>query len=187
MENNDFSKLTELWQEATPSKQSAPQLAQLQKKQQRQRWFMLMNAGFELVVLLFVSYFWISESAAGAALPELLWLGFVTLWGWVLFVVISFSRWRSLQAIKSGALSHSIALHTKLLQQSMFRWRLSVAATALFTVVFVVFTLYQCGSGSCSATYWVRYTVAFAVLLLALLYFEWRARGDRRACQELME
>jgi len=46
-------------------------------------------------------------------------------------------------------------------QQSMFRWRLSVAATVLFTVVFVVFTMYQCGSGSCSATYWVRYTVAF--------------------------
>ncbi|RUO29487.1 hypothetical protein [Aliidiomarina sanyensis] len=180
MKNDDLDELSALWQEQAPKAQL--NLTDLQRKYRKHRWLMRFNLVIEPMLLVIVTSLAVWGLLSGETLHKTLWIAVLVIWGWVLFVPLTVSRWRSFRLMKSKSLRESVDDHIHLLDQEILRWRLSFYATGTLLVVLLALTVWTFISELHAYPLWVE-MIVFAGLILLMAFF----RKRRQACEVLRE
>ncbi|MCF2858764.1 hypothetical protein L1286_14860 [Pseudoalteromonas sp. SMS1] len=169
MDNNEFEQLSSLWQSS--EEKTMPHMDKLLKRHKRQSFILKINILIELAAILAVSYMFILSFFQNMSLIKQLWVGFATVWGMSLFVLMSKSRLSSLKHLKSAQLSTSLEAHRRLIKNEIFRWSLSIKATWLFMFAFTVFGITKCYFTSCTGNEGTQFAISFIVLSVAQAFF----------------
>ncbi|CUS47347.1 MAG: Protein of unknown function (DUF2721) [Idiomarinaceae bacterium HL-53] len=139
MSKDNLDELTNLWQSEAPETQLDTKA--LKKRYRLQRWLMGFNVVSEIVMLVVASIVLVWLVVTEASWHTLLWVGFVTLWGWGLFLQLNLSRWRSFNLMKNKAVYEMIQEQVKLVEQELLRWKISFYGTLGLLVVYAALAL----------------------------------------------
>ncbi|MBQ4812436.1 hypothetical protein J8M20_13850 [Pseudoalteromonas luteoviolacea] len=178
MDNNEFEQLSSLWQ--STEQKSLPHMDKLIKRHKRHGFILKLNIVIECVAILAVSSLFLMSLIEKASLIKQIWVGFATIWGITLFVLMSKSRLSSLKHLKSEQLSSSIEAHKKLLKNEIFRWDLSIKATCIFVIAMSVFAISKCVFAPCDADSGLHIVISFLVLGVAQSVFFVKRRAAKR-------
>jgi len=133
MKHDDLSDLSALWQSSAPTLKL--DIAAAQRRYRWQRWLMRFNAVVELLAMLLASGITLWSFGADLPLVPAIWIPLLTVWGWVLFIPLNRSRWRSFNLMKSKSLHDSLQDHIRLTEQEIFRWRVSLVGTMVLVLM----------------------------------------------------
>ncbi|ESP93683.1 hypothetical protein [Pseudoalteromonas luteoviolacea] len=180
MDNKEFEQLSSIWQSA--EQKELPEMDTLLKRHKRQHLVLKVNFCIELVAILAVSVFFVVSLFKGFDLIKQLWVGFATVWGITIFVLMNKSRLSSLRQLRSEQISTSIEVHSKLIKNEIFRWTLSVKATWIFVAALMVFAIARCYFLNCTISDLLNIGISFLVLLASIVFF---ARKNKKAKEVL--
>ncbi|TQF70745.1 hypothetical protein [Pseudoalteromonas luteoviolacea] len=185
MDNNEFEQLSSLWQSSEDK--SLPHMEKLLKRHKRQSFILQLNILIELSAILAVSYLLLLSFLENMPLIKQAWIGFATLWGISLFILMSKSRLSSLKHLKSAQLSTSLEAHIKLIKNEIFRWELSIKATWIFAVAFGAFIGSECYFSTCANNDLLHIGLSFIVLLVAQVFFVRKGKTAQKVLRTLTD
>lgn len=138
MSQDDFSDLKQLWQTEKPAK--TVNIAALTRRYARQRFMMIANLMLELLLLIATTLLAIWLAFDSEQFSSFVFVTFMCIWGWLLFIPLTISRWRSFHMLKTAAINESVTQHLEILRQTQLRWKVCGIATA-FLALTVIFLL----------------------------------------------
>lgn len=183
MDNNEFEQLSSLWQ--STEKKPQPHMDQLLKRHKRQSAILKFNVCFEALAILSVCYLLVWAYIEGKGLLELVWIGFVTFWAIVIFVLTVKSRLDSLNQLKSENISTSLEVHKKLLRNEIYRWTLYAKGTWIFILGFGLFNLSICYSDVCQINNFALEGGLLLGLLASIAFYIFRNRKAKEVLKTL--
>ncbi|KZN30025.1 hypothetical protein N480_03515 [Pseudoalteromonas luteoviolacea S2607] len=185
MDNNEFEQLSSLWQSA--EQKSLPHMDQLIKRHKRHSIVLKVNIAIEFLAVLAVSCFFVFSFIEKMPVIKLAWVGFATVWGVTLFVLMNKSRLSSLKHLKSEQIATSLDAHIQLLENEIFRWRMSIKATWIFMFAMGVFVMSKCLFSTCSAEDGLHLGASFLVLCGAQVFFIIKNKTAKRILHKIKQ
>ncbi|WP_223668671.1 hypothetical protein [Kangiella shandongensis] len=184
-ESDDLAALSRLWQSKVS--EPAPQLAKLTKKYRRQFVLMAINIILETSILCGAGYFFAQSLLGSSSLYMQLWLGFVSSWGLVTYILINRSRWKSIRLLNTRSVNASLTEQINLVRQEIVRWRLSFIATLIFMAVWVILFVARSIFNEQELITTAQVVVTETILMLALVLFKWREYLSKQVLKKISE
>ncbi|AOT08271.1 hypothetical protein [Pseudoalteromonas luteoviolacea] len=183
MDNNEFEQLSSLWQ--STEKKPQPHMDKLLKRHKRQSAILKFNVCFEAVAILSVCYLLADAFIDGKELFKLSWIGFVTLWAIVIFILTGKSRLDSLSQLKSENINTSLEVHKNLLRNEVYRWTLYAKGTWVFILGFGLFNLGRCYSVTCEVKDLTLEGGLLLGLLFSIVFYKYKNEKAKEVLQTL--
>lgn len=184
-ESDELAALSRLWQ--STDSDHAPQLAKLTTKHRRQFWLMVINISLETLILCGAGYIFVQSLHDSSNFYLQLWLGFVSSWGLVTYILINRSRWMSVRLFNTRSVNDSLIDHINLVRQEIFRWRLSFIATLMFMAVWIILFMSSLFFNEQLFTETVYMLMTVVILVLLLSFFKWREHLAKRVLKKISE